>query len=271
MRLGLIYILATLAIAPSALGQAQPVQPAQPAKSPRAIQSVQPVRDEDELRNLVQRLTPAMPPRGYTPPVGHPNPSAIKVARLHYSGGGDWYWGPSSIPNLLTYIRQNTDFLLDTMERQVTITDPELFRYPFLFATGHGVMSFTAEEKERLRTYLTGGGFLFVNDSYGMAETFKKEMANLFPEREVIELPFDHPIYHCFYDFPNGPPKIHEHDGKPPRGYAIIVNGRVVVYFLVEGDIGDGWEDPQVHNDPPDKRLQALKMGTNLIAYALLY
>ena len=113
----------------------------------------------------MQRLTPSIvQSHGYVPPVGNPNPSAIKVARLHYSGGGDWYWGPSSIPNLLTYIRQKTDFLLDTMERQVSITDPELFRYPFLFATGHGVLSFTPEEKERLRTYLTGGGFLFVNE-----------------------------------------------------------------------------------------------------------
>lgn len=258
MKLTLVYIAVVVAVGAACLAAEQ--------RTP-----VQNNPDQTEIRDLVRRLTPAMPGHGYTPPVGHPNPSAIKVARLHYSGGGDWYWGPSSIPNLLTYIRQNTDFLVDTMERQVTITDPELFRYPFLFATGHGIMSFTAEEKERLRVYLTGGGFLFVNDSYGMAETFKKEMTNLFPEREMVELPFDHPIYHSFYDFPSGPPKIHEHDGKPPRAYAIIVNGRVVVYFLVEADIGDGWEDPQVHNDPPDKRLAALKMGTNLVAYALLY
>ncbi len=198
-------------------------------------------------------------------------PSAVAVARLHYSGGGDWYWGSSAIPNFLHYLDQNTDFPVDTIERQVTVTDADLFKYPFLFATGHGVISFSAEEKERLRRYLSGGGFLFVNDSYGMDRTFRKEMAELFPEREVVELPFDHDLYHCFYDFPNGPPKIHEHDSKPPRGYAIILGGRVVLYFLVESDIGDGWEDAQVHGDPPEKREQALQMGVNIIAYALLY
>lgn len=148
--------------------------------------------------------------------------------------------------------------------------DADLFAYPFLFATGHGLISFSEEEKERLREYLVAGGFLFVNDSYGMAESFKKEMATIFTERQVVELPFDHPLYHSYYDFPTGPPKIHEHDNQPPRGYAVIVDGRVVVYFLVESDIADGWEDPQVHNDPQEKRVQALKMGVNLLTYALL-
>ncbi|MDX9859058.1 MAG: DUF4159 domain-containing protein [candidate division Zixibacteria bacterium] len=201
----------------------------------------------------------------------NPNPSAIKVARLHYSGGGDWYWGASAVPNFLEFVRDNAPFPVDTLERQVTITDPDLFQYPFLFATGHGTIEFSPEERERLRTYLLGGGFLFVNDSYGMRTAFLEQMRSLFPEREVVELPFDHPIYHCFYDFPNGPPKIHEHDNEAPRGYALIINGRVVVYFLVESDIGDGWEDPQVHNDPPEKRDEALRMGLNLLTYALLY
>ncbi len=215
---------------------------------------------------------PSLEPRpNYHPPQLNPNPSAVRIARLHYSGGGDWYWGSSAIPNFARYVKDNTDFTVDTMEYQVSITDPELFKYPFLFATGHGIMKFEPEEKERLRQYLLAGGFLFVNDSYGMDKTFREEMGRLFPERQVVEVPFDHPIYHCFYDFPNGPPKIHEHDGKAPRGYAIIVNGRVVLYFLVESDVGDGWEDPQVHNDPPDKRLAAMKMGLNLLTYALLY
>jgi len=199
------------------------------------------------------------------------DPSAIKVARLHYYGGGDWYWGRSSVPNLLHFIRENTDFPVDTLEHDVTIMDPDLFKYPFLFATGHGIMKFSAEERERLRKYLLGGGFLFVNDSYGMKHTFPKEMAKIFPEREIVDVPFDHPIYHCFYDFQHGPPKIHKHDGKPPRGYAVIINGRVVIYFLIESDIGDGWEDQQVHNDPEEKRLEAFKMGVNLLTYALLY
>ncbi len=201
----------------------------------------------------------------------NPNPSAIKVARLHYSGGGDWYWGRSALPNFLGFVRDNTDFPVDTVERQVNIADPDLFQYPFLFATGHGVISFSSEEKERLRQYLVGGGFLFVNDSYGMNETFREEMKSLFPEREIVDIPFEHPIYHSFYDFPNGPPKIHEHDNLAPRGYGIVIDERVVLYFLVESDIGDGWEDPQVHNDPEDKRVEAFKMGLNILTYALLY
>lgn len=201
----------------------------------------------------------------------NPNPSAVKVARLHYSGGGDWYWGASAIPNFLTFLRDSTDLPVDTIERQVRIGDAELFEYPFLFATGHGVIQFGDDERERLRTYLQGGGFLFVNDSYGMADTFLEEMAKVFPDHEVIEVPFDHPIYHVRYDFPNGPPKIHEHDNKAPRGYALTVNGRVVLYFLVESDIGDGWEDSQVHGDPESKRQDAFRMGANILTYALLY
>ena len=199
------------------------------------------------------------------------NPSSIKVARLHYSGGGDWYWGSSAIPNFLKYIRDNTDYQVDTVERVVSIMDADLFKYPFIFATGHGAINFSEEEKERLRLYLSLGGFLFVNDSYGMEAHFTKELTALFPEREIVELPFDHAIYHSFYDFPNGPPKIHEHDNKPPRAYAVVLNGRVAVYFLVESDIGDGWEDPQVHNDPEEKRALAFRMGLNILTYALLY
>lgn len=201
----------------------------------------------------------------------HKNPSALKVARLHYGGGGDWYWGTSAIPNLLKYTRENTPFVIDTIERQVEIMDADLFQYPFLFATGHGTISFNAEERQRLRTYLAAGGFLFINDSYGMEATAKESLKALFPERELVEVPFDHPLYHCFSDFSSGPPKIHEHDGKPPRGYGVIIDGRVAVYLLVESDIGDGWEDPQVHNDPPEKRQLALQMGVNLLTYALLY
>jgi len=224
-----------------------------------------PVTAQRNLQQLISRIKPT------TQAIGDQRPSAVKVARLHYSGGGDWYWGNSALPNFLGYLNENTDFPVDTLEHQVTIMDPDLFRYPFLFATGHGVISFSGEERERLRQYLEGGGFLFVNDSYGMDRNFRKEMDDLFPERQIVEVPFDHPLYNCFYDFPNGPPKIHEHDNKPPRGYAIILNGRVVLYFLVESDIGDGWEDPQVHNDPPEKRLEAFKMGVNLLTYAMLY
>lgn len=197
------------------------------------------------------------------------NPSAVSVARLHYGGGGDWYWGSSAIPNFLKFVRDNSNFPVDTIENTVQIKENNLFRYPFLFATGHGVMKFTADEQERLRNYLDNGGFLFVNDSYGMDKNLRNEIAALFPERELVELPFDHNIYHSYYDFPNGPPKIHEHDNKPPQGYAIIIDGRVALYYLYESDIGDGWEDPAVHNDPPEKREAALKMGMNILVYAL--
>jgi hypothetical protein len=199
------------------------------------------------------------------------DPTAVTVARLHYGGGGDWYWGSSSVPNFLDFVRDNSNFPVDTIEKVVSIMDDNLFRYPFLFATGHGIVKFSDEERERLRTYLANGGFLFLNDSYGMDKNLRKEIAKLFPERELVELPFDHPIYHSYYDFPAGPPKIHEHDNKPAQGFGIIIDGRVVLYYLYESDVGDGWEDPQVHNDPPEKREAALKMGMNMLAYALTH
>lgn len=197
------------------------------------------------------------------------DPSSVSVARLHYSGGGDWYWGGSAIPNLLKFVRDNSNFPVDTLEKTIQINENNLFRFPFLFATGHGIIKFTDDEQERLRSYLDNGGFLFINDSYGMDKNLRKEIGLLFPERELVELPFDHNIYHSYYDFPNGPPKIHEHDNKPPQGFAIIIDGRVVLYYLYESDIGDGWEDPAVHDDPPQKRDMALKMGMNILVYAL--
>ncbi len=219
----------------------------------------------NQLNDLMRQIPQSTVAKAIT------NPSMVKIARLHYSGGGDWYWGRTAIPNKLKYAYENSDMRIDTIEHEITINDPELFKYPFLFATGHGLISFETDEVERLRLYLSSGGFLFVNDSYGMEKTFLKEMAKIFPEREIVEVPFDHPLYHSFYDFPNGPPKIHEHDNKAPRGYAVIINGKAVVYFLVESDIGDGWEDAVVHNDPEDKRTESFQMGMNLLTYALLY
>jgi len=223
--------------------------------------------NSQEREGILSRIAA---PRTATPPKPS-NPSAVTVARLHYGGGGDWYWGNSALPNLLDFIRDNSNFPVDTEEQVVQIMDNNLFEYPFLFATGHGIMKFSDEEKERLRTYLAAGGFLLINDSYGMDKNIRKEIAALFPERELVELPFDHPIYHSYFDFPNGLPKIHEHDGKPPQGFGIILNGRVVLYYDYESDIGDGWEDPQVHNDPPEKREAALKMGMNLLVYDLTH
>lgn len=199
------------------------------------------------------------------------NPNAITIARLHYQGGGDWYWGNSALPNLLTFLRDETGWPVDMEEKRVKIEDEALFSYPFLFVTGHGTIKFTDDEKERLRQYLFNGGFLFMNDSYGMDKSIRQAVADLFPEYQLEEIPYDHEIYHCFYDFPNGPPKIHEHDNKPATGWGINIDGRLVLYYVQECDIGDGWEDPQVHNDPPEKRLEALKMGVNIVTYSLCY
>jgi hypothetical protein len=197
------------------------------------------------------------------------NPSAFTIARLKYAGGGDWYWGSSAIPNMLSYLKENTNIPVRDEEVRVSVMDENLFSYPFLFLTGHGNIRFTDQELDRLRNYLTHGGFLFANDSYGLKDAFFREMKRLFPEKEMVELPFSHGIYHCFYQFPNGLPKIHKHDGKPPQGFGLFHQGRLMVFFVYESDIGDGWEDPQVHNDPPDKREAALKMGVNIITWAL--
>jgi hypothetical protein len=200
-----------------------------------------------------------------------PNPFAISVARLHYGGGGDWYWGNSAVPNLLKFIEEQTSWPIDMEEKRVKIEDEDLFAHPCLFATGHGTIKFSETEIDRLRQYLLAGGFLFINDSYGMDKSVRRAVADLFPEYKLEEIPFDHPIYHCFFDFPNGPPKIHEHDNKPARGWGINIGDRLVLYYVHESDIGDGWEDSHVHNDPPEKRLDALKMGLNIVTYSMAY
>jgi hypothetical protein len=197
------------------------------------------------------------------------NPSAFTIARLKYAGGGDWYWGSSAIPNMLKFLKENTNIPVSEEEVRVSVMDENLFSYPFLFLTGHGNIKFSDQEMERLRSYFSHGGFLFANDSYGLKEAFFREMKRLFPDEDLVELPFSHGVYHCFYQFPNGLPKIHKHDGKPPQGFGIFHQGRLVVFFVYESDIGDGWEDPQVHNDPPEKREAALKMGVNIVTWAL--
>jgi hypothetical protein len=196
--------------------------------------------------------------------------TGFTIARLKYGGGGNWYWGYSAVPNMLKFLEENTNIKVDEKIVTVSPTDKDFFSYPFLFLTGHGYMRFTEEEVERLRIYLTSGGFLFANDSYGLINDFKREMKRVFPDKELVELPFTHGIYSCFWNFPNGLPKIHKHDGKPPQGFGIFHEGRLVVFFVYESDIGDGWEDPQVYNDPPEKREAALKMGTNIIIWSLL-
>jgi len=200
-----------------------------------------------------------------------PNPSAVTIARLRYDGGGNWYWGRSALGNLQEFLKENTKIAVQDAEVSVKATDADLFKYPFLFLTGHGNIVFSDEEVTTLRTYLERGGFLFANDSYGLANAIRREMKKVFPDREFVELPFTHPVYHTRFDFPNGLPKIHKHDGKPPQGFGISIDERLCVFFAYESDIGDGWEDPEVYNDTAEKRMAALKMGANLVTYALTH
>jgi hypothetical protein len=154
-------------------------------------------------------------------------------------------------------------------ERRVTLNDERLFDYPFIFMNGHGTVRFTAEEAERLRSYLLTGGFLFADDNYGMDKSFRREIAKVFPDKELIEVPHNHPIYHCFYDLADGPPKVHEHDKKRPQGLGLFHEGRLILFYTYESDIGDGIEDAHVHNDPPAIREQAMRMAINVVIYAL--
>lgn len=196
-------------------------------------------------------------------------PEPFAVARLKYDGGGDWYSDPSSLPNLQRFFEETTG--LPCAEREVVVEagDERLFEHPVLYLTGHGRISFREEEVERLRLYLEGGGFLHCDDNYGLDEHFRREIARVLPGRELVEVPFDHPLYHSWFDFPRGLPKIHEHDGKPPKGWGIFIDGRLAVFYSWECDLGDGWEDPDVHEDPPELRRQALRMGVNILSWAL--
>lgn len=191
----------------------------------------------------------------------------FQIARLKYSGGGDWYNDPEIIPNLCKELNKRTNISALTDEAQVTLLDEKLYNYPFLFMTGHGNISFSDEEVRRLRGFLERGGFLYADDDYGMDESFRREMKKVFPNAELVELPIDHPIYHSFYHFPQGLPKIHEHYEGPPKGYGIFIGGRMAVFYTYNSNISDGWTDR--YNDPPEKREEAIRMGINIIAYFL--
>lgn len=195
--------------------------------------------------------------------------SAFTLARVKYHGGGDWYNDPSIIPNLLKFMRQHTTMNLANDEQHVDLMEEALFAQAMIFMTGHGRISFSAEEARRLREYLLGGGFLYADDDYGMDKFFREEMKKVFPDKQWVEIPFNHRIYHCHFDFPNGVPKTHEHDGKPPKGFGLFHEGRMIAYYTWETNISDGWADPDVHNDPPAVREQALQMGTNIVVFAL--
>jgi hypothetical protein len=193
----------------------------------------------------------------------------IAITRLRYDGGGDWYANPSSLPNLLAAVRTRTGIPVADREAQVSLLDPSLPDHPYLYMTGHGNVAFSAAERAALRAYLLGGGFLHADDNYGLDESFRREMAEVFPDVQLTEIPADHPIFHVFYDFPEGLPKIHEHDGRAPQAFGIFYGGRLVVLYTYETDLGDGWEDEGVHDDPPEIREQALRMGVNIFLYAL--
>ncbi|MCK9559812.1 MAG: DUF4159 domain-containing protein [Candidatus Marinimicrobia bacterium] len=192
------------------------------------------------------------------------------IARLKYDGGGDWYSNPSSLPNLLKFLHENVNMDVATDEVRVGIMDKDFFAYPYLYMNGHGNVRFSDEEVLRLRQHLQNGGFLHADDNYGLDQSFRREIKRVFPDNDLVELPFDHPIYHILYEFPNGLPKIHEHDNKPPQGLGIFYKGRLVVFYTYECDLGDGWEDPKVHNDPEEKHQAALKMGANIVIFSLM-
>lgn len=195
--------------------------------------------------------------------------SALKIARLKYAGGGDWYNDPSSEVNLLNFVRQHTGLDVDPRYEFVEIGSENFFSYPFIFATGHGNITFSESEARRLRTYLENGGFLYIDDDYGMDKAIRRELKKVMAGQDLVELPFSHGIYHSHFDFPAGPPKTHEHDGKPGQGFGLFHNGRLVVYYTFESNPSDGWADPSVHNTPEPKREEALRFGTNIIVWAL--
>ncbi|MBI3891268.1 MAG: DUF4159 domain-containing protein [Candidatus Wallbacteria bacterium] len=193
------------------------------------------------------------------------------IARLHYSGGGDWYGNPSSLPNLLRELSARTTVRAANREAVVTLKTNDVFNYPLIYCTGHGNISFSPEEAERLRKYLTSGGFWWADDNYGMDESLRPQLKKLFPDKKLVELPPDHEIYNSFYKLPQGLPKIHEHHGGPGHGYALFHEGRMIFYYTYNTDIGDGLEDPDVHRDPPAKRESAMKMAVNVVLYVLTH
>lgn len=202
-------------------------------------------------------------------PLGDPAEEyGVRIARVKYGGGGDWYSDPSSIPNWLREFERRTGIQTHDEEKVVSLTDENLRAYPFLYMTGHGTIKLSRDELSALRSHLEAGGFLYADDNYGMDSSFRAMVRDLFPEERLEELPNSHPIYHSFYDLP-GLPKIHEHDGKPPQGLGITLDGRLVLFYSYESDIGDGLEDPTVHNDPPAKRELAMKMAVNILMYAI--
>lgn len=194
--------------------------------------------------------------------------NSLKIAKLKYNGGGDWYANKTSLPNLISFCNKNLKTNIFPEEDIIEAGDKKIFQYPFIHMTGHGNVVFSDQEAKNLRNYLLAGGFLHVDDNYGLNNFIRREMKKVFPEHEFVELPFSHPVYHQKYSFTKGLPKVHEHDNKPPQGFGIVHEGRLVCFFSYECDLGNGWEDQSMYNDPESVRQEALKMGANLIQFA---
>lgn len=194
----------------------------------------------------------------------------ISIAVVKYNGGGDWYANPTSLRNLVRFCNQNLGTQISEEYQSVEVGSPEIFNYPLVHMTGHGNVVFSPEEAQNLRSYLLAGGFLHIDDNYGMDPFIRPELQKVFPELELVEIPYSHPIFHAAYDFPNGLPKVHEHDDLPPQAFGYFWNGRLVLLYTFESDLGDGWEDPDVHNDSEAIRTLALQMGANIVKYVFL-
>lgn len=197
------------------------------------------------------------------------NEDSFTLARIKYRGGGDWYNDPSSLKNLIAFTKSRVPISIDEEYEDVSIGSRELFSFPFAFLTGHGTISLNRAEASNLREYLDNGGFLYIDDDYGLDEHFRDVISQIFPDEELIEIPFEHPIYHQVYDFPEGLPKVHEHDGKAPRGFGLFRDGRLVLFYTYESNLADGWANPEVHQNPESIRQKALQMGSNILIYAL--
>lgn len=191
----------------------------------------------------------------------------LKIAKLKYDGGGDWYANKTALPNLIEFCNRELGMNIAADEDNVEAGSPDLFSYPYVYMTGHGNVVFSGDDATNLRNYMIGGGFLHIDDNYGMDKFIRLELKKVFPELELVEIPFDHPIYHQKFNFRTGLPKIHEHDGKPAQGLGLFYEGRLVLFYSFESDLGNGWEDKRIHNNPEAKRQEALQMGANIISY----
>jgi len=196
---------------------------------------------------------------------------AYRIARIKYRGGGDWYNDPSSLTNMINYLKKYVPSALDVQYDDVSIGSPDLFKYPFAFMTGHGNITLNEEEIQNVRKYLDNGGFLYIDDDYGFDKYVRKILKEIYPNNQMHDLPYSHPIYHQVFDFPGGCPKIHKHDGKPAQGFGIYYKGRLVIYYTYQTNLADGWADPEIHKDPQAIREKAFKMGVNLFVYALTH